>query len=203
MVRGPSPRAWGFRARRLHMNVRRRSIPTRVGIPGWAPYARRTTSVHPHARGDSRVCLVQGVHQCGPSPRAWGFPLSPEAAALRRRSIPTRVGIPAPLACICATHSVHPHARGDSLYGANDQTTTDGPSPRAWGFRDRRDRARDSVRSIPTRVGIPGQAAEVIWHSPVHPHARGDSLIGASSPRAVAGPSPRAWGFHARPSTGA
>src|ERR1019366_8879795 len=83
----------------------------------------------------------------------------------------------------------HPHATGiiqtPPVYG---------PSPRAWGERDRHNTNPPSLRTIPTRVGrtLPGSPLTVLRRD--HPHARGENVARFSANRAEEGPSPRAWG---------
>src|SRR2546428_76988 len=69
-----------------------------------------------------------------------------------------------------------------------------GPSPRAWGTRDRQLDDGAHVRSIPTRVGNTYSYVGRPGRWSVHPHARGEhySPTLAFTPRC--GPSPRAWG---------
>ena len=112
------------------------------------------------------------------------------------RSIPTRVGISRWHRLRCQAASVHPHARGDLYPDDPPNLRSYGPSPRAWGSRSHEVAALQSVRSIPTRVGI-SRGWRPSRQSPSdHPHARGDLATTALGTWMPHGPSPRAWGSH-------
>ena len=90
---GPSPRAWGFRARRPGGRAHGPS-PRAWGFPVSHTTLSSSSPVHPHARGDFLV--MRSVNET-PS-----------------RSIPTRVGISRAAPSPSARSTDHPHARGDS-----------------------------------------------------------------------------------------
>ena len=93
MARGPSPRVWGLRRKKLPHREAVRSIPTRVGTtdPGlygsallpvhphacgdYAPgvYGGGCGPVHPHACGDYEAVSILSLWLSGPSPRVWGL----------------------------------------------------------------------------------------------------------------------------------
>src|SRR2546426_1000015 len=94
------------------------------------------------------------------------------------------------------TRPVHPHARGEHACGDVFLAVVGGPSPRAWGTPEVRDRAHPDDRSIPTRVGNTGSVAPSTVCRTVHPHARGEHQGSALVVDHERGPSPRAWGTH-------
>ncbi len=114
---GPSPRAWGSRARRALTVRARRSIPTCVGLTG--PYFRRysTHAVHPHVRGAHPYTSVVRVTSIGPSPRAWGSLGGSLHGGLHDRSIPTCVGLTRSGTTRVGWRTVHPHVRGAHTAG--------------------------------------------------------------------------------------
>ena len=69
---GSPPRAWGQSAARCSASASRRFTPTGVGTisPARRPPPPRT--VHPHGRGDNRVCIHAESFLFGSPPRAWG-----------------------------------------------------------------------------------------------------------------------------------
>ena len=89
---GSSPRAWGIqqdqRAHRQHDGF----IPTCVGNTSVAGVISRTSSVHPHVRGEYSFSQVGARRMCGSSPRAWGIHLPSNTVLGKFRFIPTCVG---------------------------------------------------------------------------------------------------------------
>ena len=212
-----------------------RAIPTCVGT---TPCLRATPAWsrgHPHVRGDYPGARRLAEGGPGPSPRAWG--LRPPQIPSRRpgRAIPTCVGTTCGRGCSRSNGAGHPHVRGDYYlhrrpvrcqeghphvrgdYGVTvpNVWTTSGPSPRAWGLRERRGHLRQARRAIPTCVGttlpwVPlPRAPQAIptcvgttalakrpgGSSSGHPHVRGDYLGLSPGAPGGAGPSPRAWGL--------
>src|SRR5690606_4774907 len=116
------------------LDLRRRSIPTRVGRTADAGARCPRTAVHPHARGED-VCAAPGplqrnrstptrvgrtlgtVSQAlgggGPPPRAWGGRADRGPALRPIWSTPTRVGRTWSKFPIQGRATVHPHARGE------------------------------------------------------------------------------------------
>ena len=154
----------------------------------------RPLAVHPHARGDNgEYVLVQHVHYGSP-PRAWGQRVWAIVYASVLRFTPTRVGTTTSGGPTAGAISVHPHARGD-----NSSTTASGWSwigspPRAWGQHNSPIRRSIHGRFTPTRVGTTSVQRERRLAQTVHPHARGDNIGCAPSPRSLHGSPPRAWG---------
>ncbi len=212
---GPSPRAWGLRApRRLGLGGKR-SIPTGVGTTFSASPKRSALAVHPHGRGDYASPRRPEGRGRGPSPRAWGLPRGSSSPPPPPRSIPTGVGTTSSFLGILNLRTVHPHGRGD--YGLVNPTSTSivGPSPRAWGLRERAPKMGPPRRSIPTGVGTTtGLPSTAFWRrsiptgvgttwpearngkrGAVHPHGRGDYPEAEEVAPGRLGPSPRAWGL--------
>ncbi len=196
---GPSPRAWGQPARPSFRRAPARSIPTRVGTTAPALRPGRGSSVHPHARGDNARGPGPRRSGVGPSPRAWGQRPSRSVRRARHRSIPTRVGTTLLPSSHQLPATVHPHARGDNRLERMESKIDAGPSPRAWGQRQRRGERLAGERSIPTRVGTTRSPRRPPRFRSVHPHARGDNCSVARTPSGLNGPSPRAWGQPPRP----
>ena len=135
-------------------------------------------SVHPHARGDDE---------------------RPESVReVVRRFTPTRVGT-TPVADLGqALDSVHPHARGDDCGLAMYCWEAHGSPPRAWGRLGVEGGHSDACRFTPTRVGTTKSQTCTCSRCAVHPHARGDDMIGSAAASAATGSPPRAWGRHVR-----
>ena len=113
------------------------------------------------------------------------------------RSIPTCVGLTSGICSARARNSVHPHVRGAHPFSAAKAKCSPGPSPRAWGSRQRRAGLCLAERSIPTCVGLTLQSLRISVPRWVHPHVRGAHSGCAPLGSAARGPSPRAWGSHA------
>ena len=171
---GSSPRAWGTR-------------------PRWQS-ATGQTAVHPHARGEHIKATGKVATDTGSSPRAWGTltPLIRDSSA--RRFIPTRVGNTARHPAALLLIPVHPHARGEHALARCLTLPHFGSSPRAWGTLHRCRRGQTHFRFIPTRVGNTLRGTQAPSRCSVHPHARGEHVIGVSRKRQHDGSSPRAWG---------
>src|SRR5438094_13432 len=56
------------------------------------------------------------------------------------------------------------------------------------------------VRFTPTRVGTTALSGALTAISTVHPHARGDDVVAATTSQATGGSPPRAWGRRLRTS---
>ena len=90
---GPSPRAWGSLLVHPDAPQMVRSIPTCVGLTVNCPAHDDQRPVHPHVRGAHREHGDNDWRQHGPSPRAWGSPVSERRRPGAPRSIPTCVGL--------------------------------------------------------------------------------------------------------------
>ena len=69
---GSSPRTWGTPSDRGHPARRTRFIPTHVGNTAPTGFTPKPQPVHPHARGEHRSAMKNGLHIYGSSPRTWG-----------------------------------------------------------------------------------------------------------------------------------
>ena len=134
---GSSPPAWGLRIiRSICQYIQYGSSPPAWGLRRAAPSGRRTTSVHPHLRGDyvhlldGCVALGRFIPTCvgitsgwrifgreviGSSPPAWGLRAHGCTHSSHFRFIPTCVGITVP--------------------AVSARKLLIGSSPRAWGLR--------------------------------------------------------------------
>ena len=143
----------------------------------------------------------QGPHLAvGPSPRAWGSQTALALDLVARRSIPTCVGLTQQRGRPGRGWPVHPHVRGAHVGPRFAAGGGDGPSPRAWGSLPGWLRGAPGLWSIPTCVGLTRRWRVFSLPLPVHPHVRGAHWPAAGSDMAFSGPSPRAWGSHARAS---
>ncbi len=89
---GPSPRGWGKLTGRSASQAVPRTIPTRVGkTPRRDPGAGEEAD-HPHAGGENFQAGECAQRVGGPSPRGWGKRTFEGREAMKRRTIPTRVG---------------------------------------------------------------------------------------------------------------
>ena len=196
LMNGSSPRSWGTLDVNESHAVNRRFIPTLVGNTSLRVRARRLMAVHPHARGEH-----ERHHHCvwlngGSSPRSWGT-RRPAARTLgERRFIPTLVGNTVRGLAFSCLNPVHPHARGEHTDVPITLSRQLGSSPRSWGTPVEAADALAAQRFIPTLVGNTCVAVDVQSRLPVHPHARGEHALSASSSGASSGSSPRSWGTH-------
>ena len=117
-IDGPSPRGWGERDVVLQPVDVVRTIPTRVGRTPhrclhWCP-----RSDHPHAGGENGKHGKRDDTLRGPSPRGWGELELNSKQALRKRTIPTRVGRTRTQRVRRPEWSDHPHAGGENSLNA-------------------------------------------------------------------------------------
>ena len=93
---GSSPRTWGTPVLPARANRQGRFIPTHVGNTACTGTAACVTTVHPHARGEHHVLLLNQWVGGGSSPRTWGTLLRPAEDEVLGRFIPTHVGNTSP-----------------------------------------------------------------------------------------------------------
>ena len=195
---GPSPRAWGeLRGDSLQRGICR-TIPTGVGRTFSVRQGRRTTTDHPHGRGENLATCSWKTHHSGPSPRAWGELSRPHRRAAVRRTIPTGVGRTEKGEGVETSETDHPHGRGENVNAVTTLHPGYGPSPRAWGERSHCLTHYRRRRTIPTGVGRTGRGSLQRRDQPDHPHGRGENPTSKSSAEDEDGPSPRAWGEPAK-----
>ena len=90
--------------------------------------------------------------------------------------------------------AVHPHGRGDNERDEVDRWIEGGSPPRAWGQYLVIDTQRRRQRFTPTGVGTIWWGAPTVGAPTVHPHGRGDNLVGRANRGRTYGSPPRAWG---------
>src|SRR5271157_2705703 len=90
-----------------------RFIPTHAGNAPSGRSWRRTSAVHPHARGERGFSSVFAVLGSGSSPRTWGTRQEISSYPPRNRFIPTHVGNARTASTSHENTTVHPHARGE------------------------------------------------------------------------------------------
>src|SRR5947208_2731622 len=91
----------------------------------------------------------------------------------------------------------HPHAGGENWVTTCEPSLRHGRSQRGWGELDWRQRRREGIRTIPTRVGRTHPVKARNKSSADHPHACGENVGGKIEMASLLGPSPRVWGEHA------
>jgi len=191
---GSSPRAWGTVGDKTQKQYPGRFIPTGVGNSAPPETQVSASPVHPHGRGEQRLC-GQLIHDwSGSSPRAWGTGAPARSPPSCRRFIPTGVGNRFRPGRRRGIEPVHPHGRGEQTRKPARDRGRDGSSPRAWGT-VRCNRLLDiPQRFIPTGVGNRVTAVAGLVAAAVHPHGRGEQRSTNPGYCRVAGSSPRAWG---------
>jgi len=178
------------------------------------PLGARAPTVHPHGRGDNTLGSVTGEKYTGSPPRAWGQRYFVRKITIVFRFTPTGVGTTWRWAARSALWSVHPHGRGDNSDLFLSRSDVSGSPPRAWGQLDGVQPVLAPSRFTPTGVGTTSPRRSPGRGSPVHPHGRGDNVIGETTrglvsvhphgrgdnggsppcPRVRPGSPPRAWG---------
>ena len=193
-VVGSPPRAWGQSRRRRPSRPRRRFTPTGVGTMRTGTCLTISRAVHPHGRGDNNAQKIDPLPTAGSPPRAWGQCLEIIRDAGLGRFTPTGVGTITIRRDSYHSRSVHPHGRGDNRCSGLQVGSAHGSPPRAWGQCQKCVVHPVSVRFTPTGVGTMVDGYDVFVDSSVHPHGRGDNLVGRSNRGRTYGSPPRAWG---------
>ena len=139
------------------------------------------------------------MHKGGPSPQAWGTPVSVHARVQAQRAIPTGVGNSFSRAYRRMIPTGHPHRRGELRAGVLLRSECYGPSPQAWGTQVVTAADPKPHRAIPTGVGNSGWGSDQQAARAGHPHRRGELSSARSASFSSAGPSPQAWGTPPRP----
>jgi len=89
---------------------------------------------------------------------------------------------------------VHPHARGEIAGASPGALATCGSPPRPWGNPFTVFWLRSRFRFTPTPVGKSRPKPLPCYTPPVHPHARGEILLGGGYKAIPRGSPPRPWG---------
>ncbi len=150
---GSSPRAWGIRHKKNIENLSVWFIPTCVGNTKTKILYYFLKLVHPHVRGEYFIINSRGQYGSGSSPRAWGIPVLMPFRFQYFWFIPTCVGNTRFDAVPISIFLVHPHVRGEYVWGACNGFLSGGSSPRAWGIHRWRWTLYNTKWFIPTCVG--------------------------------------------------
>ncbi len=132
--------------------------------------------------------------QGGSPPQAWGR--RPHRRFIRQphRFTPTGVGTADGDCSWALTRPVHPHRRGDGDWITNTVSSRHGSPPQAWGRRIGFGLSERKLRFTPTGVGT-ARWRPIRWaRAAVHPHRRGDGLLGQQVEAVEFGSPPQAWG---------
>ena len=191
---GSPPHAWGHRRYQVPIGRSARFTPTRVGTSLKAVDIKASVTVHPHTRGDISIPDDPGRVILGSPPHAWGHLQTEQDSLAQQRFTPTRVGTSRSATRPQRSASVHPHTRGDISGPTTTSPPPVGSPPHAWGHRELIDVTVEEWRFTPTRVGTSAIRPRQATASSVHPHTRGDILLGVAVQIGLSGSPPHAWG---------
>ena len=194
MIAGSSPHAWGTPIHLPPGASKSRFIPTRVGNTPTAGLLFSADTVHPHTRGEHNSLASDFQPWAGSSPHAWGTLQTRCANFDSPRFIPTRVGNTLSSTCSNGCPAVHPHTRGEHVFGTASVPSCSGSSPHAWGTHQAPGLDLFLARFIPTRVGNTPSVPVESSRSAVHPHTRGEHACRDRVASSSSGSSPHAWG---------
>ena len=174
LAHGSSPRSRGTHHRGTIGKPRYRFIPTLAGNTRPSIDNRKSTAVHPHARGEHFCRRFQDNSLFGSSPRSRGTPrvIMPELSTVR--FIPTLAGNTHDEGHPVKPHAVHPHARGEHSMEIPGARPQNGSSPRSRGTPLEYRQCAGAVRFIPTLAGNTHLQSLLSIYRTVHPHARGE-----------------------------
>ncbi len=131
-ISGSSPHAWRIcDARRLDAGISR-FIPTCVenmlASTNWIEFS----TVHPHMRGEYKICNERRMAVIGSSPHAWRISNRSDGLQQATRFIPTCVENICQVVSLLPALPVHPHMRGEYLLPVMQFLAQLGSSPHAW-----------------------------------------------------------------------
>ncbi len=154
----------------------------------------RTSTVHPHTRGDNIFNWEEIYLGFGTPPHAWGQFVICFFFYVCIRYTPTRVGTISLSSLYYKSAPVHPHTRGDNYILGVLHSFHLGTPPHAWGQFILIIKLYGISRYTPTRVGT----IRVFKNTPsiftVHPHTRGDNEGHPFCGHDKVGTPPHAWG---------
>ena len=188
------PRAWGQRQFLFAHSLHLRFTPTCVGTTHTPGGCSRSTTIHPHVRGDNNIFSIFFYFFIDSPPRAWGQLPKKNLQTPYPRFTPTCVGTTSMSGIPRNSIAVHPHVRGDNPIFNRSQGEMFGSPPRAWGQRARENRVERWSRFTPTCVGTTDHTRLPKMRAAVHPHVRGDNDGHSRLHRIGLGSPPRAWG---------
>ena len=163
---------------------------------GIRAFARRQTTVHPHACGEHTLRMAFTPYWCGSSPRLWGTYTGRTQITSLSRFIPTPVGNMASISLLSSIMPVHPHACGEHKLSTAVRSRASGSSPRLWGTSQGQGHAPLPTRFIPTPVGNIKFSNPLTNGGAVHPHACGEHAYEPLPTGQELGSSPRLWGTY-------
>jgi len=90
--------------------------------------------------------------------------------------------------------TVHPHTRGENFFSSTILLKTAGSPPHAWGKYPDPKEYVITKRFTPTRVGKIIVQLPIESRRSVHPHTRGENVLGHLISTTPHGSPPHAWG---------
>ncbi len=165
-------------------------IPTHAGNTLRLCVRRERYSVHPHSRGEHLEGQLLDRLNLGSSPLTRGTLLSRLDHTDPGRFIPTHAGNTSAPHAPGDIPPVHPHSRGEHVYGFAGAAFAPGSSPLTRGTRLRLRYRERRPRFIPTHAGNTVGGFYAHNEQPVHPHSRGEHSISPCGAPRGSGSSP-------------
>ncbi len=191
---GPSPRARGAAHHHPGLTVAIGTIPACAGSSTCPATSPRRSWDHPRVRGEQRAIEDVALPQEGPSPRARGAASAGPHRAGSPGTIPACAGSSTPPPAPPWTPWDHPRVRGEQRVPSRFRERVQGPSPRARGAVDLRDRADLGDGTIPACAGSSPASRPPRARAGDHPRVRGEQDGRGVPVSGGTGPSPRARG---------
>ncbi len=191
---GLSPRGRGNRQDRSPSTSRRGSIPAGAGEPSRRATSAPTTRVYPRGGGGTGHAVIPAHLWRGLSPRGRGNLLHRAGLGMGQGSIPAGAGEPAGAQATGRGIGVYPRGGGGTSPGSYRTRIAPGLSPRGRGNHRDAQGSADRRGSIPAGAGEPGRVRLADAEFGVYPRGGGGTDFWRSSPRYVAGLSPRGRG---------
>ena len=195
---GSSPRPRGTPSTGCGWRRKIRFIPAPAGNTVLERRHQNLRPVHPRARGEHGLVIIEKRRVLGSSPRPRGTRRLERPLGGKHRFIPAPAGNTRPSARESAWRSVHPRARGEHARSATICAVAPGSSPRPRGTRERTRDVDLLQRFIPAPAGNTERSWERSFRCPVHPRARGEHMRRIKANSVCSGSSPRPRGTPAR-----
>ncbi len=190
-----SPPAWGWSAMRAGLTTRTAVLPTRVGMVRLGVRRHRRDCGSPHPRGDGPTPSRPARCRFRFSPPAWGWSARSQQREIRRRVLPTRVGMVRGRGYLLVNYASSPHPRGDGPMKRAVAAIARRFSPPAWGWSVWYGRGTNGDAVLPTRVGMVRLSLNTTAETISSPHPRGDGPKNENRACNGARFSPPAWGW--------
>jgi len=149
-----SPRTWGWTSSLRRPRLRRRVVPTHVGVDPVSSPSRASRRSCPHARGGGPGDIAVSISLGSLSPRTWGWTRHTDVSICHVLVVPTHVGVDRRWRSGWSRCPCCPHARGGGPRAREKMQLVVTLSPRTWGWTHPSTLMPAPYTVVPTHVGV-------------------------------------------------